>query len=360
MSKPLKWGLHIALFLVSGSRIFGFPESVFTGSSINAPDQVESKTTYHYRMKGKVRLLLFWVGKDDVGGGSISISVHPDLQGNSRTERIEVLFGSKPERVPGNRNRWGYGVEESRWEISPQRTTPMLKETVFEGFMKPSEEETLAAVKASEKSENGFLYASARSIVLPDQAIYEKRLFSVSQDFDYRDVGPIHSAYSERLKKGPADKQKQLVNENQIYKTPYGFLTAVRHMMRTLLSEFQNGTAKWTKQRPSLIYVFNARTYRLSIRDIDYHRNFRLSIKHSEKADKEKISVPDIAKVNFRVERIDSGGKHDFSIWFPLQGPLQGIPLRIEDRPRWWLRIELNLIIDEEIRGWIVGKRVYS
>lgn len=361
MPKSLKRGLYVALLLVSSSLIFGFPETLFTGSTVEASDQVESKATYHYRMKGKVRLLLFWVGKDDVGGGSISVSDNADLSGNSTTERIEVIFGSKPERVPGKRNRWGYGVEEARWEISPQQTTPVLKQTVFQGFMKPSEEETLSQVKASgtrEKSGDGFLYAGSRSIVLPDEATYEKHLFSVSQDFDYRDFSPIQSAYEERLKQSPADKRNQLVNENQVYQTPYGFLTAVRQMMRTLVSEFHDGTAKWTKQRPSLVYVFNARTYRLSIKDIDYHRTFHLSIKNPEREDEEKVSVPDIAEVDFRLERMDTGDKHDFSVWFPLQGPFQGVPLRIEDRPRWWLRIELNLIFDEDIRGWITGKRV--
>jgi hypothetical protein len=29
-----------------------------------------------------------------------------------------------------------------------------------------------------------------------------------------------------------------------------------------------------------------------------------------------------------------------------LEGPLQGIPLRIEHKPRWWLRVRLDLILD--------------
>lgn len=34
---------------------------------------------------------------------------------------------------------------------------------------------------------------------------------------------------------------------------------------------------------------------------------------------------------------------HDFAVWMPLSGRYAGVPVRIVDYPRWWLKVELTL-----------------
>src|SRR3972149_9999994 len=66
------------------------------------------KSRYQYIMGGKVRFLLFWVGKDDVGGGYI-------LQGQGSEdpslEAVKLVFGSAPEKAPRRINLWGGATE---------------------------------------------------------------------------------------------------------------------------------------------------------------------------------------------------------------------------------------------------------
>src|SRR5215831_13217195 len=70
---------------------------------------------YNYAMTARVRLLFFWAGKDDVGGGYIRHGVSTE---DSRKEFFQVLFGSDPAKAPRTINRWGAGTEIS-WHKNP-------------------------------------------------------------------------------------------------------------------------------------------------------------------------------------------------------------------------------------------------
>src|SRR5258708_3942339 len=63
---------------------------------------------YDYIMTARVRLLIFWAGKDDVGGGYIRRGVLPQ---NPETEVIQLLMGSDPAKAPRAINRWGAATE---------------------------------------------------------------------------------------------------------------------------------------------------------------------------------------------------------------------------------------------------------
>src|SRR5215475_14218029 len=65
---------------------------------------------YNYTMTARVRLLFFWAGKDDVGGGYIRRGVSSE---DPREEFFQVLFGSDPAKAPRSINRWGAGTEVS-------------------------------------------------------------------------------------------------------------------------------------------------------------------------------------------------------------------------------------------------------
>jgi hypothetical protein len=71
----------------------------------SAPQNV---TNFDYVMTARVRLLVFWAGKDDVGGGYIRRGF---VAGDQRQELIQVLFGSDPAKAPRAINRWGAGTE---------------------------------------------------------------------------------------------------------------------------------------------------------------------------------------------------------------------------------------------------------
>src|SRR5258708_7288986 len=62
---------------------------------------------YDYEMSVKIRLLLFWISRDSVGGGYIR---RMDAPGDPRLKSIAVLFGSDPAKTKGV-NRWVAGTE---------------------------------------------------------------------------------------------------------------------------------------------------------------------------------------------------------------------------------------------------------
>src|SRR5918996_5321259 len=97
----------------------------------------------YYRMLAKVRPLLFWISRDDVGGARIGWLGD---QGGSRG--FELLIGSDPARAPRKINRWGYIAEEVRGS-----TASTL------GVMKQSNEESIEEAKAKLGKDTGGPHA---------------------------------------------------------------------------------------------------------------------------------------------------------------------------------------------------------
>jgi len=95
---------------------------------------------FDYDMTIRIRLLFFWISKDDVGGGYIRRGVAKD---DSRLELFQVLFGSDPAKCPKQINRWGAGTE-AEWHASPllpatvASTPSAVTASAFFGFMKSS------------------------------------------------------------------------------------------------------------------------------------------------------------------------------------------------------------------------------
>ncbi len=289
-----------------------------------------------YRMKGKVRLLFFWVGKDDVGGGTITLQSNRGEDG-ALQEKVEILFGSNPERVPGGINRWGYGREAATWKQDPLGRT--LQETFFEGFMKYSREESLDEVQSNnERQLSGaeFVYEGIRSTVRPAETLSEIRVFSVEEDFDYRNATSIHCGYARRLEQGPPDRKKRLANESH-YEAPMGFLTALRAYLTEVVDQHRSGGEP--QPLPARRFAYNSKIYQLEMRNLKYLDSFDLPMPSGAPDRKfEKV-----AKADIRNSPLGESWHHDFSIWFGLEGPYRAVPLRIVDKPRWWLRVELNL-----------------
>ncbi len=87
---------------------------------------------HYYRMLAKVRPLLFWVSRDNVGGARIGW-----LGDSSGSRGFELLIGSDPARAPRKINRWGYIAEELRGSHASTL-----------GVMKQSNEDSIEEAKA--------------------------------------------------------------------------------------------------------------------------------------------------------------------------------------------------------------------
>ena len=339
MNEGIKWRIPGYLAFIAITSFTFVEVSPFTAEAELFSVTYDEIRTYPYRLKGRVRLLFFWVDRDDVGGGKIVVSKKRKENGGM-SRYIEVIFGSKPERVPGRINRWGHGTEGSEWGEEEVNGSRRLEETLFKGFMKHSPEKDLSEVVKNEgEVQSGQLhwYKGTRSLVRSDQAVAKIRKFAAKEDFDYRRAHSIRCGYEKRVLKG-ADEKKELINSGKdSYLQPYGFLTGVYSVIQGIVAEVSE-TGSLKKKTEPLVYVYNAKLYELAIRgkkllkklEIPGPRGMPNEVYHS------------VARVNFRLRKKSIRRTRDFTLWFPIKGKLRGVPIRIVDRPRWWLNIELN------------------
>ncbi|MFB3905578.1 MAG: hypothetical protein ACE15E_19195 [Acidobacteriota bacterium] len=291
---------------------------------------------FRYTMAGRLRLLLFWVGREGVGGGTIALRQDKGPDGQI-IDSVEVLFGSNPQRVPGRINRWGYGRESAQWKnaASPAEGGTLLAST-FEGFMRHSDEESLGEVRSRasrDEADETFWYDAIQSRVTPELASATVHIFAEKKDFDYTQPAPVECGYRRRLRAGPPDRSRQLKRTEFAYAAPYGFLTAVKAMVADVSGRIRQKSPKWSEYRPAITYIYNAKPYRLQLTDLELHREFV--------APGWKLS--DVIEAEFEITNLKTREEHSFSLWFPTTGPLQNIPVKIVDKPRWWLRVELTL-----------------
>src|SRR5215475_7477879 len=150
--------LRIALLLLP----FFFPQSAATTTASDRAPIVEALgwvrsaprnvTEFSYVMTARVRLLFFWAGKDDVGGGYIRRGVSKD---DPRQELLQVLFGSDPAKAPRAINRWGAGTEVI-WHKSPvveESKDDDVVASAFFGFMKSSKGKSVSEMQEELKKE---------------------------------------------------------------------------------------------------------------------------------------------------------------------------------------------------------------
>ena len=318
------------------------------GSRDALPDGAGSLTPvksmlYTYRMKGMVRILFFWMKKDRVGGGWIGLNqFRTPHSSSSVVNEIEVLFGSNPKRVHGI-NRWGYGREQAYWESSFSGA-PRLERTVFEGFMRKSREGSAAEVvqnREVERKTKLYRYQGIRSIVLPRRARSEIREFARQEDLGFRQFSSHRLQFIRSLHAGRPDRLKELDNQVNLYQNPMGFLTSVQRVLGDVAADYRHHASVSRSRLPRIVYVYNAQLYWLRVIRVKHHRKLEIPVGHGSASRKE--AIPDLLEVKLEAREVGTMDGHDFAVWMPLSGRYAGVPVRIVDYPRWWLKVELTL-----------------
>ena len=281
---------------------------------------------FHYRTRGMVRLLFFWIGKDDVGGGRISFLEPQAERGEEWTDGIEVIFGSRPDRVPGGHNRWGYAKELAFWRTA-DGSGDILDSVRFEGFMTAAHEESIDDVVNADMSE--ALYEGAISIVEASRAEATLWRFLGPRGETYENSDLASGEYL-TLRNAEPDLERTLVNENT-YGPPYGFLTALRGFVEEALRAEANTVPFALKS--SKPYVHNARAYTLYLEKARLRENLKLSDERRHER---------VLELRMKTKN-DLGKTHVFALFLATKGELRGVPLRIEDSLRWWLKVRLDL-----------------
>jgi hypothetical protein len=291
---------------------------------------------FDYVMSARVRLLFFWVGKDDVGGGYIRRGTAKD---DSREEFIQLLFGSDPEKAPRAINRWGAGTEVI-WHKEPVSEVfkgDDIVATAFFGFMKSSRGKSVSEMQEELKREKeqgehqftGILSRAERaraiSLVVPLASNVDYNLHQ------YAEAEPLMLA-----KLDASDKPARLLENADGCPRAGEFLGTVAQLLNQAENSQQHGQ--------SLCYVYDAQVNKLVVERTVVVPNLQVKLSGAKGGPSTEQSYKDLIEVDFVTIHQTTGKKVYFTILTGARGPLRGVPIQIKYQPNWWFQVVLNLL----------------
>lgn len=254
---------------------------------------------HYYRMLAKVRPLLFWVSRDNVGGARIGW-----LGDSSGSRGFELLIGSDPARAPRKINRWGYIAEELRGSHASTL-----------GVMKQSNEDSIEEAKAKLESANGGTHAfkAIRATSANGQSTSDVLTLQAGSDLTYRDVESLLILVNER---SSATTTKTV---NLPAGTRPGFLLALSDLIG-------NPSLK------SVAYVYNGRFHRLHVKSVE-PASMRVNGRELTR----------LMRARFETENQATRERTPFEITYGTMGELKEVPVHVMYQPKWWFQVELFL-----------------
>jgi hypothetical protein len=271
---------------------------------------------HRYRMAAKIRpLLLFWIGRDNVGGAQAVWR-----RGSDGAVGFELLIGSDPARAPRRINRWGYIAEEVRGS-----------EARLLGVMKQSNELSLEEAKsglAREAQEGKYVFKAIRGVASADEARSEIATIRVTRDLTFRDVEALLELI-ERDRAGANVRRVHLPSG-----TRPGFLAALTELIHgSVAAHSRPATGAAPRGASPLPYIYNGTLCDLTLRESERLREARVGTR----------SYRDIVRARFEARNRATGKATEFELLYGTSGALAEIPVHAVYQPRWWLQVELFL-----------------
>jgi len=280
-------------------------------SSAWSDDELPVVRHYRYRMAGRVRPLLFWIGRDDVGMGEI---VWRRGEGGVA---YELLIGTDSAKAPRGINRWGYLLEDSR----PSGTRVL-------GVMTTSDEATISDVTnrpAGAQPVGRFKGLDAR--IADGVSRTATETIETERDFSVRDKAVIVERIAAKLKDAAVREVPVPGGARP------GFLRAVAELVDETIAARKDGEQALRRLKGRTIpYVYGRRLYDLKLADVESLRP-------------PKGGPPDGRPVHAEFGTLNhgTGSRTTFELQYATDGPLAGVPTLIRHKPRWWLEAVLKL-----------------
>jgi hypothetical protein len=268
---------------------------------------------HRYRLAGKIRPLLFWMGKDNVG--SARVRWRRSEQGDAG---YDLLIGSDPARAPRGINRWGLIMEESNAGVA-----------TLLGVMKKSNEETLEDAKSNVEREaaQGVTFNMIRATIEPSASVARVTSATVGRDYSYRELNALMEQLVQQTA-SPAVRKVAVPAGGRL-----GFLLGLAELLHDGVD-----TARATSRAPArknLPYVFYRKQYDLT----------RVSSEILKQQSFGNVTYPRLLKSAFEIRARGESWTESFSVVCGIDGSLAEIPVFITYQPRWWLKLEF--VLDE-------------
>jgi hypothetical protein len=275
-----------------------------------APAAAPGSDSHHYRLNVRVRpLLLFWIGRSNVGDAVITRSVTPS------SARYSLLIGSDPARAPRRINRWGYLEENIRGG-----------EATVVGLMTESEEESVADAEASFRMGGSGTHTFKVIHASVDRQQSHSVVAAIGATTDYS----LHQA-QEVLDLARADNT---AGKSRVVQLPAGtrpgFLSALAELVHAQAERARGGRDGAAE---TLTYVYHGKLFELRGSSVRVRPTFELGASRYGR----------VAVADFAMRSLADGEETSFSITYALDGALAEVPLTMSYQPRWWMQITLVL-----------------
>jgi hypothetical protein len=286
---------------------------------------------YDYIMTARVRLLLFWVGKDDVGGGYIRRGRMPQ---DPASDVIELLIGSDPAKAPRAINRWGAASEIA---YKSSAASHDVESSTFFGFMKVSSGASAAEMEkelAREKKGGSFLFSA---IINQGERNYDFAKvvpFSSNTDFTIHEFDQAKSMVFDRLL-GSEGRLKEIdPKEVSACGRREGFLESVAELVDAAIDG---------RQSPPLCYFYNGVHHQLTLAQVTKVPSESVKLALRDDPHDYVRSYQNLVLARF--ENFDQSNKRktEFELLLGTTGSLRGVPVQIHYQPNWWFQVILNL-----------------
>ena len=272
----------------------------------------------HYVMNARVRpLLLFWIGRDDVGGARIT------WRESEGRQALEFLVGSDPARAPRRINHWGFISEDVNGGAAD-----------IIGFMKESTDESLEEAEARIERDKGgrTTFKAIRTTISGNRAESATLTFLAPSDITLHQLDTLLALF-------PRTAQSTRTIDLPDH-TEKGFLFAMRSLLERSAGPCRSSDRDAVRALGSVPYLYNGTLYDVSLSSCDYTRELRT-----------KVGVfAEVVDGRFQVRNRRTQHVTKFQLAFGTSGALRELPVRIVFRPRWWMEAELLLDRDGKLR----------
>ena len=264
-----------------------------------------------YTMTGRIRPLLFWISRSNVGGGRIVWR-----RGEAERAAYELLIGSDPSRTPRSINRWGYIAEESNG----------LSGALL-GLMSASDERSLKDVEAS-LGRDGGRFKAIQARMEPGSSAATVSTVITSKPFTFRDVDLVIDAAHRELDRATIAPQKVPAG------TRTGFLAGMAELIHaSVQANLTVGRQRMPADGTTIPYVYGRAFHDLTLKSDALVTNFEAGGRTYARA----------VRGRFETRSRASGERYRFELVYGMDGPLSEVPIVIVYQPRWWLQVELTL-----------------
>jgi len=303
-----------ASLMVGGSTV-----GILAGGRPQAEQRPTMATAqHHYTMTGRVRpLLLFWIGRSDVGEATVTWRGEPGALG------YELLIGSDPERAPRRINRWGYIAEEMRGG-----------DARVIGVMTESEEESIEDAEAGlKKQANGqHAFKVIHASVNGGQARSVVTTIGTPEDYSFRDVRTLLE-----LAEGDSSEATRRVVQLPAGTRP-GFLSALAELVHAAVESVHQTTGP-IRPTAAVAYVYHGKIYELRATRARLLPELAVGT----------TTYRRVITADFEITNTSTRERTVFSMTYGTDGSLAEVPVTMKYQPRWWLQV--GLALDDNARA---------